>query len=264
MEQIIDLFLGTPIWAIFIFTFLIVYIAFESGVFLGEKHRKNAEKEDRSPIGSMVAATLGLLAFLLAFTFGIAASKFDERRNLVVEEANAIGTTYLRAGYLKESFRESVKDLLKEYVAIRLDAIKPGKITEGIKKSEEIQDKLWLHATLIAEKNPNSVVEGLFIQSLNEMIDLHAKRIYLGLRVRIPIIIWGVLYFVTMLSIGCLGYQFGLFHTRYIGITFLLILTFSSVIILIVDLDRPQEGFIHVTQQSLIDLMEKFNQNPKL
>lgn len=263
MAQMIEFFLGIPIWAIFTFTFFFVFVAFELGIFLGKKHRETAEQEDRSPIGSIVAAALGLLAFLLAFTFGIAASKFDERRNLVVEEANAIGTTYLRAGYLQEPNRTALRELLKEYVAVRLDAIKPGKIVEGIKKSEEIQDQLWIQATVIAEKNPDSVIGGLFIQSLNETIDLHTKRVYLGLRVRIPIIIWGVLYFVTMLSIGCLGYQFGLFHTRYIGITLLLILTFSSVITLITDLDRPQEGFIHVTQQSLVDLMQKFNHTLK-
>lgn len=261
MPMIFDLFMNIPLWGIFIFTLLIVLVAFEGGVILGKKHRLSSEGEDRAPIGSIVAAALGLLAFLLAFTFGIAASKFDERRGLVVDEANAIGTTYLRAGYLVEPHQTQIKHLLKEYVSVRLNALKPEKLAQGLKKAEELQDQLWQQAVDVAEKNPNSVMVGLFIHSLNEVIDLHAKRVNIGIHIRIPIIIWGTLYFVTMLAIGSLGYQIGLTHTRYIGITLLLILTFSTVITLIVDLDRPQEGLVKVSQQSLIDLGNKFSQN---
>lgn len=258
-----DLFQNVPFFWFFISTFLILFISFEGGVFLGKKHRLVSEQEDRTPIGSIVAATLGLLAFLLAFTFGIAASKFEDRRILVVDEANAIGTTYLRAGYLQNPHRKEIKNLLKEYVAVRLEALIPGNIAYGIKKSEDLQDRLWLQAIAVAEKSPNSVVVGLFIQSLNEVIDLHAKRVNIGMRIRIPIIIWIALYFVTILAIGTVGYQIGLIHARYMGITLLLILTFSSVIVLIADLDRPQEGFIIVSQQSLIDLNDKFNAGKK-
>lgn len=256
----LTLFQDTPLWGIFLFTFLIVLLAFEGGVLLGKRHRLISEKEDRSPIGSIVAATLGLLAFLLAFTFGLAASKFDDRRELVVDEANAIGTAYLRAGYLAEPYQTQIRNLLKEYISTRLNALKPGKLAEGLKKSEELQDQLWQQAVAVAERNSNSVIVGLFIQSLNEVIDLHAKRVNIGIHIRIPSIIWIALYFVTLLAIGSLGYQFGLTHTRYWGITLLLILTFSTVITLIADLDRPQEGLIKVSQQSLIDLVDKFNE----
>ena len=260
--MVFDLFHEAPLWTILLFTFIILFIVFESGLFLGKHHRQITDHDDRAPIGSIVAATLGLLAFLLAFTFGIAASKFDERRMLVVEEANAIGTTYLRAGYLPNPYQTEIRKLLKEYVAIRLDALKPGKLAHGIKQSEELQDQLWQQATAIAQKNPDSVMAGLFIKSLNEVIDLHTKRLSIGVYFRLPVIIWGILYFVTILAIASVGYQIGLFHARYLGITLLLILTFSSVIVLIVDLDRPQEGFIKVNQQSLIDLMDKLNKTP--
>lgn len=252
---------GPSFLAILVFTFLLLFLAFEVGVFLGKKHRLVINQDDRAPIGSIVAATLGLLAFLLAFTFSIAASKFEDRRMLVIDEANAIGTTYLRAGYLSDPNQTEIKKLLKEYVSVRLEALKPDKISQGIKRSEELQDQLWLQAVALAEKNPNSVTVGLFIKSLNEVIDLHTKRVNIGVHFRLPIIIWCILYFVTILAMGSVGYQIGLFHARYMGITLLLILTFSSVIVLIADLDRPQEGFIKVSQQSLIDLMDKFNRS---
>lgn len=254
-----QLFQHTPLWLMFLITCLVLFLAFEGGVFLGKRHRLVSGEEDRSPIGTIVAATLGLLAFILAFTFGIAATKFEDRRTLVVDEANAIGTTFLRAGYLPEASRNEIRNLLKEYVLVRLEAITPGHLEEGIKRSEDLQDRLWQQAVVVAEKSPDSVVVGLFIESLNELIDLHAKRVNVGLRIRIPVVIWLALYFVTILAIGCVGYQIGLIHARYLGITLLLILTFSSVIVLIVDLDRPQEGFIKVSQQSLIDLKDKFS-----
>lgn len=255
----INLFLNIPLWGIFFITFLVVLISFEIGVLLGKKHRQVSEKEDRSPIGSIVAATLGLLAFLLAFTFGIAAARFDDRRELVLDEANAIGTTYLRAGYLANPYKSEIRSMLKNYVSIRLDAITFQQLEQGAKKSEELQDQLWNQAVAVAEQNPNSIVVGLFISSLNEVIDLHTKRVNVGMRFRIPLIVWSALYFITLLAMSSLGYQLGLTQTRYTGITLLLIITFSSVISLIADLDRPQEGFIRVSQQPLIDLMDKFS-----
>ena len=250
-----------PLWSIFIFTFISIMLAFKAGEILGKRHRLTTEKEDRTPIGSIVGATLGLLAFLLAFSFGLSASRFDERRTLVIDEANAIGTTYLRAGYLEEPYRKHIRDLLKEYISVRIEALKTNQLEQGIKRSEELQDQLWQQAVAVTERNFNSQMIALFVQSLNEVIDLHAKRVNVGIRFRIPFVVWAMLYFVTFLSIGSLGYQLGLVHTRYIGIIILLILTFSSVILLIADLDRPQEGFIKVSQESLMDLMDKFSPN---
>ena len=259
MDLLFDLSSNYSLLPVLVFTFVVLFCAFCGGVFLGKKHRVTAGQDDRAPIGSIVAATLGLLGFLLAFTFGIAASKFDERRTLVIEEANAIGTTFLRSGYLPDPYRPEIQKLLKEYVSTRLEALKPDQLAQGIKKSEELQDQLWSQAVAVAKSNPDSVVAGLFISSLNELIDLHTKRVSIGVYFRLPIIIWSVLYFVTLLAFGSVGFQVGLFHARFLGIALLLVLTFSSVIVLIVDLDRPLEGFIKVSQQPLIDLMDKFN-----
>lgn len=257
MDSISQLLENVPLWTIFIFTFVAIVLAFKGGEILGNRHQLTAKREDRSPIGSIVGATLGLLAFLLAFSFGLSSSRFDERRMLVINEANAIGTTYLRAGYLEEPYRGTIRDLLKEYLSIRIEALNPGQLEQGVKRSEELQDQLWQQAVIVAEKNLNSDLVGLFIRSLNEVIDLHAQRVHIGIRFRIPFIVWSILYFVTLLSIGSLGYQVGLVHTHYKGITILLFLTFSSVILLIADLDRPQEGFIKISQQPLVDLMNK-------
>ena len=245
-----------PIWGVFLATVAVVLLAVEGGFRLGQYRRRRSEQEDRPPVGEMVAATLALLAFMLAFTFGLAASRFDVRRGLVIDEANAIGTTYLRAGLLPEPHRSDVRSLLREYVDVRLEAVQPGKLSRSIDRSEELHARLWAHAVAVGEKNPGSIVVGLFIASLNEVIDLHAKRLALGVRNRIPGTIWVALSFVAIIGTSVMGYHAGLAGSGRSLALLALVLAFSAVVTLIADLDRPQEGLLRVSQQTMIDLQK--------
>ena len=245
-----------PIWGVFLATVAVVLLAVEGGFRLGQYRRRRSEQEDRPPVGEMVAATLALLAFMLAFTFGLAASRFDVRRGLVIDEANAIGTTYLRAGLLPEPHRSDVRSLLREYVDVRLEAVQPGKLSRSIGRSEELHARLWAHAVAVGEKNPGSIVVGLFIASLNEVIDLHAKRLALGVRNRIPGTIWAALSFVAIIGTSVMGYHAGLAGSGRSLALLALVLAFSAVVTLIADLDRPQEGLLRVSQQTMIDLQK--------
>src|SRR5262245_17794876 len=134
-----------PIWSVFPLTVLVVFLAIEGGLRLGRRRSDGSAQEDRQSVGQVVAATLSLLAFLLAFTFSLAASRFETRRTLVVDEANAIGTTYLRAAMLPEPHREAIRTLLREYTDVRLEAVQPGKLDESIRRSKELQARLWSH-----------------------------------------------------------------------------------------------------------------------
>jgi hypothetical protein len=206
----------------------------------------------------MVGATLGLLAFILAFTFGLAAARFDTRRQVLLNEANAIGTTYLRAGMLPDRAQQ-IRGLLRDYVGTRLEAVQSGKVAEGVRRSEEIQQQVWLEAETVGQKNPNSIVIGLFVQSLNQMIDLHAERLQAGLRSRIPGAIWLGLFAVAALSLSTMGYHAGLSGTRRSLAIVAVAVTFSVVIELIADLDRPQEGVLRISQQALLDVQRSMN-----
>ena len=247
-----------PLWALFIVILLVVLLSVEFGYRLGKYRRSRREEEKEAPLGTMVAATLGLLAFILAFTFGLAAQRFDTRRQVLLDEANAIGTTYLRAGMLPERGQE-VRNLLRDYVAARLDAARPGKLAEGIRRSEDIQQKVWTEAETVGGKTPNSIVVGLFVQSLNQMIDLHAERMQAAIRSRIPVAIWVGLLTVAVLSLMAMGYFEGLTGTRRSLAVFAVAIAFSVVIELIADLDRPQEGILRVSQQALLDVQRSMN-----
>jgi hypothetical protein len=244
-----------PLWAFFVLTLLVVLLCVEGGYRLGRHRLTRSEHEKEAPVGAMVAAMLGLLAFILAFTFSLAAQRFDTRRQVLLDEANAIGTTYLRAAMLPEH-RDEIRSLLREYVDVRLDAVQSGRVAEGIRRSEALQNELWNRAVGLAVENPNSIVVGLFVQSLNELIDLHAKRVTAGIRNRIPGPIWLALFAVAALSLGAMGYHAGLVRTSRSLAIVAVGLTFAVVIGLIADLDRPSEGVLSVSQQALIDVRE--------
>jgi hypothetical protein len=132
--------------------------------------------------------------------------------------------------------------------------VKPGQFVEGVRRSAELQNQLWAITVRVATDQPTSIIVGLFVQSLNETIDLHAKRLTAGVRTRIPIAIWAALYGIAILSFAAMGYHSGLTGTSRSLVIVAVAITFSAVIGLIADLDRPQQGILKVSQQALIDL----------
>jgi hypothetical protein len=241
-----------PLWALLVVVLLVVLLSVECGDRLGKRVGQPGQEPD-SPLDEMVGATLALLAFLLAFTFGLAASRYDTRRQLLLDEANAIGTTWLRAAMLPEGGSE-IRSLLRQYVDVRLEVVRTHDLASNIRRSEALHAQLWARTVPIAQKTPDAVVTGLFVQSLNELIDLHAKRLAASVRNRIPLAIWASLYGVTTLSFAVLGYHAGLAGTRRSPAILPVAVAFAVVIWLIADLDRPQEGALTVNQQALIDV----------
>jgi len=154
---------------------------------------------------------------------------------------------------------------LHEYVTIRahlIEGIKMKAVRQIITESEELHKQLWSKAVELANNSAYSGITGLFIKSLNEVFVLHGKRVNAGLRNRIPVSIFLTLYFVACLSMGMMGYQAGLTGKRTTVASFVLIITFSIVLSLITDLDRPRQEFFSVSQQSMVDLKTKLNRTP--
>jgi hypothetical protein len=242
-----------PFWALLLATLTVIYLSVESGYRLARYRRQRSGEEKQEPVGSMVGATLGLLAFMLAFTFGLAGSRFDDRRQVILAEANAIKMTYLRAELLPQPIGAEMRNLLRHYVDARLEATQPERTDQAIVRSEQLQSHLWAQAVAAAEQD-RSLITGLFIQSLNEVIDLHAKRVMVGLRSRVPGAIWMTLYLLAVLGMAMMGYQEGGTSSRRSPAQLALVLAFSVVLMLIVDLDRSGQGMLEVSQQSMIDL----------
>ena len=244
-----------PLWVLYIFSVAVVLLSTEAGYQVGRLRSRRSAKEKDAPVGGLVGATLGLLAFLLAFTFSAAASRFETRKQLVLLESNAIGTAYLRTDFLPEPERKEARDVLFAYAKLRAQGVTSLLRPEAFAESSALGERLWNTAVAVGTKSP-SPVTSLFIQSVNEVIDLDAERIVAG-RNRIPESIWGGLLALTVISMAAMGYQFGLSGARSWGETILLVLVFTLVILLIADLDRPQSGLIQVSQQPMLDLLDK-------
>ncbi len=251
-----------PIVGVFVAFAIVALITSEGGYRLGHWWQQRTPDEKEGPTNMIVGSLLALMAFLLAITMGMASDRFDTRRRLVLAEANSVGTTYLRAGYLPEPASSEIRDLLREYVPLRIVTNDLADVRVRIARSAEIQAKIWSIAEGLARATPESDVLALFIDSLNETIDLHETRVIAGLYARVPETILILLLLGSMLTLGMVGYNAGLTGRRSPLTAIVLIAVLGAVITLVVDLDRPREGFLTVSQQPLIDLQEQIETQP--
>jgi hypothetical protein len=242
--------------ALFVAVNVVVYeIGYQVGGWVRRRSADDA-KPDEGPTGIIVGAILGLMAFLLAITMGMASERFDTRRVLVLAETNAIGTTYLRAGYLSEPASTEMSDLIVEYVPLRIATADEAQVLANIERSEELLAEMWAIAEDEARTQPSDVT-ALFIESLNEVIDLHTSRFVAGVYARVPPTILLLLLGGVILSLGLVGYDAGLTRKRSPIIAIVLVIALGATLWLVIDLDRPREGFIQTSQQPLIDLQQK-------
>ena len=247
-----------PLWTILPLTVVLALLSVELGYRLASYRKQRDLSENAASLGGLVGGTLGLLAFMSAFTFGLAGTRFEARRQVLLSEVNAIGTTYLRTAIIPEPMRTDSRNLLREYVDVRLKgAQQPDQFEHSRARSEQLHDLLWSQAVAATEKE-RSPMTSIYVQSLNQVIDMHAARI-MALQNRVPGVIWIVLYLVGFLAMVLIGYQSGLAHTRRSLAAIMLILGFSLVLYLIADLDRPGKGALQVSQQSMIDLRNSMN-----
>ncbi len=252
-------------WLFYVGTIVLFLLVVEIGYRFGKWRKSKTDPEQKSQAGTVLAALLALLGFLLAISFGIAADRFGERKALVLQEANAIGTTFLRTDFLPEPQRSEARRLLHEYTEARIEYVQENdlsKLDEGLEQSAESHRELWALADAIAEQRPRSVPVGLFVDSLNEVIDLHQERVTVGLRYRIPASLLWTLYLVAVLSMGTMGLHFGLSGTRSFASTVALVISFAAVLLLIVDLDSPKQRLFQVPQDPLVDTLESMDQLP--
>lgn len=247
---------------LFIAIFIAVnFAAYEIGYRIGSRSKDEGADAESGPAGLIVGSILALMAFLLAITMGMASDRFDTRRGLVLTEANALGTLYLRSGYLAEPHSEQMQDLVREYVPLRVATNDRAQLDANIARSEELQDEMWAIATEVA-RTDGSDVTALYIESLNEVIDLHTSRVIAGIYARVPPTILWLLIGGVVLSLGLVGYNAGLSRRRSPMIATVLVLAMGAVIWLVIDLDRPQDGLIHVSQQPLLMLQESLESSP--
>jgi hypothetical protein len=226
--------------------------------------RLHAKKDEArmSQIGGVQAAVLGLLGLLLGFTFAMAVNRYETKRQLVVKEANAIGTTFLRVDLLPESHQPPTRELLRQYLDIRIQyeplASDPQKLAQAVRLSAEVENNLWKHAGAAAREAPTPATIA-FVNALNQMIDIDAERVA-NARSRIPGGVWLLLLVVA--GFGCFtsAYGGGTHGSRSAFTSFLLPILITVVIMQIFDLMHVRQGLAGISQEPMLQLRESIGE----
>jgi len=239
-----------------------ILVAVELCYRAGRRKTKTVSDTTKSQVNAIQASLLAVLGLLLGFTFSLSLQRYDSRSLNVVDEANALGTTYLRAQMLPQGQQKASEALLKEYLDARIRASRIS-----VKYSEErdalvalsgsIQDELWELARVAAKETGGPIVS-LYIRSLNETIDSFGRR-DAALKRHVPVLVLYLLFGTFITTGAVVGYASGLGDQRSTFATYALVLLIILLVFVIIDLDRPRRGLIAVSQDSLLELQTVMN-----
>lgn len=257
MESFTFLF-GTSAWIVTLIVFVACSSAAEVGYRLGVRGTAS-NSHTREHLGATQAAAAALLGLLLAFSVSMAVSRFEARKAAVVDEANAIGTAYLRASLLPEPSRTEAGAAFARYVDVRLELARPDwylSATSALRDEEQsLQRQLWSLGVAVAEQDRRAVTTGLYLEAVNEMIDSAGRR-DAGLRNHVPESVVYMIFAVAVLTLGIIGYASGLSGGRSLVAALILSFIITAVVFVILDFDRPYRGVVTISQQSMLDLKE--------
>jgi hypothetical protein len=229
-----------------------LFIAFEIGFRIGcGAARSEASGGAIGQIGAIQGAILGLLGLLLAFSFGGAASRFIERQDLIVQEANAIGTSFLRADLLDEPHRSELRTTLQAYTEHRIEAsrdLRRGISASAAAEIEQFHADIWRAASSAVQAKP-AVMLGV-LPPVNDVIDLHSTRVATGHK-HLPLLVVGLLIACSLLAMAVIGYGGGIGGQRRAPLTLSLTLLIGLSLWIIIDLDHPRAGLMRVSDEPL-------------
>src|SRR6187399_1684382 len=211
-------------------------------------------------LGSVEGSMLGAMALLLGFTFSIAISKFETRRQITVDESNEISTALLRSDMYPDSVRNPLRADFKEYIETRITYYAVGddekKIKQELIKAGEISDRIWKRVAFQAQNPNNIAITAQMIPAVNDMIDIVTTR-DAGRISRVPRLVLLVLLGLVLISSFVLGSDYnGKKRNKILIFSYAIAMTLT--LDLITELDRPREGLINLNavEQKMIDLRE--------
>lgn len=244
-------YMGTDMgWLIFVIAlFALVLIGLEVGHRWGKRRFALDPKGTRAGVGGVEAAIFALLGLLVAFTFAGAGNRFDQRRQLIVEEANHIGTAYLRLDLLPDSRHEGMKNLFRKYLSTRLEAYRLipnisavfAKLDEVVK----IQDEIWKTGAAGCKEDPHPACSMLLLSSLNNMFDIANTRRWVTQQHPPTMIFIMLLAIATVCSLMA-GFAMSEGKLRNWTYILLFAVVLSLAVFVILDLEYPRTGFIRV------------------
>lgn len=235
---------------------VVTLVIYEIGFRIGRWWQDRMPGEQEGPAGVLIGALLGLMAFMLAVVMGMAADRFDTRRGMVLAEANAIGKAYLEAGYMPEPQTEQLRALLREYLPLRIATNDLPQTQAAIQRSIEIHAEMWAVIQPVARSAYISDLMSSLGDSVTDVVNINESRVVAGVYSRVPETILLLLLGGSALSLGMVGYGAGIAGRRSVVTAVIMVVALGAVLTVVIDLDRPQEGFLRVSQQPLLDVQQ--------
>jgi hypothetical protein len=249
-----------PTWVIMLGSALLLVAANELGFRLGRGKGPGLGPQEPSAIVQGAAFTV--LALLLGFSFALALGRYDARRSTLLREANAIGTTFLRADLLDAKTASAIRVDLRSYVAQRTAFARadsdPQQRLIADNRSAEIQRDMWRLAVSAARRDPRSTIIPLFTASLNDTINLSIEERAV-LATHIPDIVIIGLLLIGVIASAMMGYGFGRLGQRAIVFKAAFAVVLAIALGLVLDLDRPQRGLIRVNLTPLQNVQQSID-----
>lgn len=230
---------------------VILLLALEVGFRRG---RRAVELHDEAPsaqIGAVQGAILGMLGLLLAFSFAAAGGRFLERQDMIVAEANAIGTAWLRADLLDEPARSELRAALKDYTVHRITArsrFSAQMLDADAVEIERLHARIWQSALAGVRARPEAVLA--LLNPVNEVIDLHSTRLYAAQK-HLPTLVLALLIASSVLALGVIGYGCGVAGRRSAAMTVPLAIVIGVALWITIDLDYPRRGLLQLSDAPL-------------
>ncbi len=233
-------------------------VAIELGYRPGTLRARATTEASKEHINGIQATILGILALLLGFTLSLALQRFDSRSEAVVDEANAIGTAYLRVDLLPADLRGQGRQLVGDYVDLRVRASSLSVVERAerpalVQAQSQAQAALWALARRAVEVDPNAYVPTLFVEAVNALIDSQGRR-EAALQRHVPEVVLGLLGVTLLMSCWVVGFAAGVAGHRPSLVGYLMVALIVVLVFMILDLDRPRRGLIQVSQQSMLEL----------
>ena len=249
-----------PIFLVTAMAVLTQILFIELGFRYGSAKKSGPHKAQMAQVRAIMGASLGLLAFMLAFSFNSAQQHFEERTRAYMLEISAIDSAFRGADLIQKEARSEAKVVLLDFARLRLEISRVVKtkdmdaLVEMIRESERLHDQLWSIAESSMEGAGDGEDTGIFAQAVLAMINAHDARLQASLFNRISPVIWMTLFLMSLLSMVVMGYQAGLTGTRSGLATWTLAITFAAVMTLITDLDRPNMSLFQINQELMVEL----------
>ena len=253
---------ATLLVAIFLGIACTALLAFEIGLKVGKWRSRQANPESEVAARVITTGVLSMLAFVVGFTFRLGTDHFDSRNQALHNEAISIGTAYHRADLLAEPERTKLRNLLREYVELRLQGSRAANPHQVIARLRLLQEQMWTQAIAAGKQANGGSPPGLVIQPLSDVIDINGERVLTNMQSRISSGIWAILCGITIVTLAAAGYFSGLTGTRRRSLAAVAYASvFAGMMVMIADVDVPRFGHFQESNQPLIDLQARITRS---